>query len=233
MFSPEDNAESWIAGHRMSGTRHRDEFEPVPMIDIAPFAAGETSERARVVDAVRAACEEIGFFVITGHGFPEALATRIYDASRAFFDLPAEEKNAIGETGPVLGGLMHFAFAHEALAATLGNAAIGDLKETLDYGPGFVGDSWPAKDRQNNPPICVVGGVAVRSRKCGGCRVRCRCERRRFAVEVTRFGAAGNDGSVSGRGWAGGQQVRRSVAAARRWPRSQDSRDSAMPAGRG
>ena len=131
----------------MSETRHRNEFGPVPMIDIAPFAAGETSGRTRVVDAVRAACEEIGFFVITGHGFPEALATRIYDASRAFFDLPAEEKNAIGETGPVLGGLMHFAFGDEALAATLGNAAIGDLKETLDYGPGFFGDSWPA-----NPP---------------------------------------------------------------------------------
>ena len=51
------------------------------------------------------------------------------------------------------------------------------------------------------------------SRKCGRCRIRCRCERRRFAVEATRFGAAGNDGSVSGRGWAGGQQVRRSVSA--------------------
>ena len=77
-----------------------------------------------------------------------------------------------------------------------------------------------SKDRQNNPPICVVGGVAVWSRKRGRCRVRCRCERRRFAVEVTRYCAAGNDGSVSGRGWAGGQQVRRSVAAARRWAQS-------------
>ena len=77
------------------------------------------------------------------------------------------------------------------------------------------------KDRQNNPPICVVGGVAVWSRKCGRCQVRCRCKRRRFAVEVRRFGAAGNDGSVSGRGWAGRQEVRHSVAApvgaVRRW----------------
>ena len=62
------------------------------------------------------------------------------------------------------------------------------------------------KNRQNNPPICVVGGVTVWSRKRGRCRVRCRCERRRFAVEVTRFGAAGNDGSVSGRGWAAGRR---------------------------
>ena len=131
----------------MSGTRRLDGCGPVPIIDIAPFAAGGTSERASVVEAVRATCEEIGFFVITGHGFPEALATRIYDASRAFFDVPAEEKNAIGETGPVPGGLMHFAFGKEALAATLGETAIGDLKETLDFGPGFFGDRWPA-----NPP---------------------------------------------------------------------------------
>ena len=57
------------------------------------------------------------------------------------------------------------------------------------------------KDRQNSPPIWVVGGVAVWSRKCG----RCRCKRRRFAVEVRRYGGAGNAGSVSGRGWAGGE----------------------------
>ena len=96
-----------------------------------------------VVDAVRAACEEIGFFVMTGHGFPEALATRICDASRAFFDLSAEEKNVIGESGPMMGGLMHFALGKEALAATLGDTAIGDFKETLDFGPGFFGDRWP------------------------------------------------------------------------------------------
>ena len=128
----------------MKGAGHRAGRDPVPIIDIAPFTTGETFGQERVVDAVRAACEEIGFFVITGHGFPEALATRIYDASRAFFDLPAEEKHAIGETGPVMGGLMHFALGKEALAATLGTASIGDLKETLDFGPGFWGDRWPA-----------------------------------------------------------------------------------------
>ena len=35
----------------------------VPTVDIAPFTAGETPESARVVDAVRSACEEIGFFL--------------------------------------------------------------------------------------------------------------------------------------------------------------------------
>ena len=131
------------SAHRTGGTERGERFAPVPAIDIAPFIVGETPGRARVAGAVRAACEDIGFFMITGHGFPEELATRIYDASRAFFDLPAGEKNAVGESGPVLGGLMHFAFGEEALAATLGDAAIPDLKEALDYGPGFFGDPWP------------------------------------------------------------------------------------------
>ena len=125
----------------------RDRRGPVPIIDIAPFTAGQTAGQEGVVDEVQAACEDIGFFVITGHGVPEALVARIYDASRAFFDLPAEEKSAVGETGSVMGGLMHFPLGREALAATLGNEAIGDLKETLDFGPGFWGDRWPA-----NPP---------------------------------------------------------------------------------
>ena len=135
----------------VGGSRQDNGYGPVPIIDVAPFTAGDVTERGKVVDAVRSACEEIGFFVITGHGFPEALTARIYDASRAFFDLPVEEKNAIGETGPILGGLMHFALGQEALAATLGDAPIGDLKETLDFGPGFWGDAWPASPPDLEP----------------------------------------------------------------------------------
>ena len=117
---------------------------PVSTIDIAPFAAGQTADRAKVIEAVRIACEEIGFFVITGHGVDEAVVSRVYDASRAFFDLPTQEKDKIGETGPVLGGLMHFGLAKEALAATLGGQPVPDLKEALDFGPGFHGNPWPS-----------------------------------------------------------------------------------------
>ena len=34
------------------------------------------------------------------------------------------------------------------------------------------GHGHGVKDRHDNPPICVVGGVAVWSRKCGRCQVR-------------------------------------------------------------
>ena len=118
---------------------------PVPIVDITPFTTGEPRGRPDVAEAVRAACEEIGFFVMVGHDFPEELVTRIYDVSRTFFDLPTEEKNEIGESGPIMGGLMHFGLGEEALAATLGGERIPDLKETLDFGPGFFGDRWPPR----------------------------------------------------------------------------------------
>ena len=136
---------------RMSEVQVPDEPRPIPTIDIAPFTMEETSESTQVVNAVRSACEEIGFFVITGHGFDEKVATQIYDTSRAFFDLPTEEKGRVGETGAVPGGLMHFGLAREALAATLGGKPVPDLKEALDYGPGFLGDPWPPRPPNLEP----------------------------------------------------------------------------------
>ncbi len=37
----------------------------VPIIDLAPLSHGKASD---VVEAVKQACEHVGFFVITGHG---------------------------------------------------------------------------------------------------------------------------------------------------------------------
>ncbi len=117
--------------------------ESLPIIDIAPFRAGDPDKAPQVVDTIRQACEDIGFFIITGHGVSSELSERMYNTSRAFFDLPAEKKQRVKQTGEVLGGLMHFPLMAESLAATLGEKRPGDFKETLDYGPGFYGDVWP------------------------------------------------------------------------------------------
>jgi len=44
----------------------------VPVIDTAPFRFGDPAARRTVVAAVGHACEHVGFFVITGHGVPDA-----------------------------------------------------------------------------------------------------------------------------------------------------------------
>ena len=116
--------------------------ESLPIIDLA--AGDGESWPAETVAAVREACEATGFFLIVGHGVAESEIAPIYRASRDFFDLPAAEKARVAEIGSVPGGLAHCPFKVERLAATLGEETPGDLKETLDYGPGFLADAWPA-----------------------------------------------------------------------------------------
>jgi isopenicillin N synthase-like dioxygenase len=70
-------------------------MKSIPVIDISAFLAdpaAATPPSRAVVDAVRKACEEIGFFVITGHGVPDAHVERIVANAKAFFALALEEK---------------------------------------------------------------------------------------------------------------------------------------------
>ncbi len=67
----------------------------VPVIDIGPFLAGDPAGRARVAAEVGAACEDIGFLVITGHGVPADAIDDVYAATAAFFALPLVDKMAV------------------------------------------------------------------------------------------------------------------------------------------
>ena len=70
------------------------------MIDIAPFHSGDPAQHRGVVAAVAKACEQTGFFVITGHGVSDAAARAIYARGREFFERPTEEKMRIERPGP-------------------------------------------------------------------------------------------------------------------------------------
>jgi isopenicillin N synthase-like dioxygenase len=114
----------------------------VPIIDIASFVTGSAGS-SQVVEKVRQACERVGFFIITEHGVDEQVIRRMYARSRAFFDLPLGEKTRVRTTGDQAGGLAYVPLSSESLAATRGEPQPGDLKEALDFGPGFMGDTWP------------------------------------------------------------------------------------------
>ena len=65
--------------------------EVVPVIDIAPAADGGEAAR-QIAKKIGAACEQIGFFVITGHGVDARCLEDMYEVSKAFFELPEEIK---------------------------------------------------------------------------------------------------------------------------------------------
>ncbi|GHD22399.1 isopenicillin N synthase family dioxygenase [Tianweitania populi] len=116
----------------------------IPVIDIAPFIANEAGS-ADVVRAVEAACRNLGFLLVTGHGVPKDVTARLYDTARAFFDEPQEWKVGQGRGTSEIGGVAFSPIADEALAATMGLKTPGDFKESLNYGPRLPGDAWPSK----------------------------------------------------------------------------------------
>ena len=63
----------------------------VPLVDLSgAFEPGRRRDHA--VEAIRRACEEVGFLVITGHGVSSETVQRIEEVSRQFFALRITEK---------------------------------------------------------------------------------------------------------------------------------------------
>jgi len=111
----------------------------VPVIDLAPFTAGAPADRAAVGRAIDAACTEIGFFTIVGHGVPASLIDRMRETSLAFFDLPTAEKQAVGRPRPEQ-SRGYIALGGENLSYSRGDTTTTDLKEFFAIGPVDVPD---------------------------------------------------------------------------------------------
>lgn len=115
--------------------------QAIPVIDLAPFIAGERGAAA-VVRAVEDAGRNLGFLLVTGHGVSKAATERLYALARAFFDEPQDWKITQGRGAGVIGGMSYAPIAAEALAATRGIKTPGDIKESLNYGRALQGDHW-------------------------------------------------------------------------------------------
>ncbi len=106
----------------------------VPVIDIAPFVHGDAAARRAVVAAVKRACEQVGFFVITGHEVPDDRIRAAFTQGRAFFHLPLDEKMRIKRPGPGI-SRGYNSLAGQSLGLTIGQKAPPDLMESLGFGP--------------------------------------------------------------------------------------------------
>ena len=119
-----------------------DTIDLIPVVDISEFISGGPGAGA-VVEKIRTAATESGFFLVTGHGVDPAVTKRLYDLAYAFFDEPQDWKVGVGRGKDVEGGVAFAPMKEEALAGTLGRQTPGDLKESLNFGPRLGGDTWP------------------------------------------------------------------------------------------
>ena len=114
----------------------------VPVIDIGGFdLEGNDQARSDIVHAVRQACEQTGFLVLTGHGIDPALLERMSTVSRAFFDLPTEQKAVHRHPER---GARYVPLQSESVAASLDLATPPDLKEAYSV-YRLDTEEWPAE----------------------------------------------------------------------------------------
>ena len=98
----------------------------IPTVDLRE----PSDEVARQLDA---ACSEIGFMQIVGHGIDAALEHEAWNCAAAFFALSDEAKMAVAiPDGDAYG---YGPFQVERLAASRGDVSPPDLKETFSIGP--------------------------------------------------------------------------------------------------
>ena len=109
-------------------------FDAVPVIDIAPFASDDPIARQKVARALAAACEEIGFFTIVGHGVPEALIEESRARALEFFAQDASAKRAIARPASKISRGYSWV-GDRGLAYSLGDRTPPDLQESFGMGP--------------------------------------------------------------------------------------------------
>ena len=105
----------------------------IPRIDLQCLHP-HVAANVQAADSIRRACEEIGFFTVTGHGVPEHVLNACRDISLDFFRLPGPEKLKIKLTSPG-SPYGYSAMANESLARSRGNRTPPDLKESFSIGP--------------------------------------------------------------------------------------------------
>ncbi|XVF44819.1 hypothetical protein PTKIN_Ptkin02bG0154900 [Pterospermum kingtungense] len=66
--------------------------ESIPIIDFSLLTSNNPDDRFGVIQKLRKACENWGFFMVINHGVAESVMKSIIEVSKGFFELTEEEK---------------------------------------------------------------------------------------------------------------------------------------------
>jgi len=67
----------------------------IPRIDVAGHLAGDAESSRRAATQLRWAFENVGFYYLAGHGVPQSLIDRTYEAAARFHAQPMAKKLAL------------------------------------------------------------------------------------------------------------------------------------------
>ncbi len=106
----------------------------IPAIDLTSAREGGAADRLHVARRIDAACGEIGFFTLGGHGVSARTISDLREAAHAFFGLPLADKLAARHPVPGTNRGYH-PLGGEALSTSRDEASPPDLKEFFHVGP--------------------------------------------------------------------------------------------------
>ena len=104
----------------------------IPVVDVAPFFAGDTAAKPAIARSFGHAMQTAGFVTVTGHGIAPRLIQDTYDTVAAFFLRPLPEKLAY-VTPEVAKTRGYLPMGVESVGATLGGDNPPDLCEALVF----------------------------------------------------------------------------------------------------
>ncbi|MBZ5737241.1 isopenicillin N synthase family dioxygenase [Nocardioides mangrovi] len=118
----------------------------VPVVDIAPYVGdGSPDERAEVARQIDAACREVGFIQVLGHGVPDAVVGGLTDAMDAFFGLGLEDKRAY--VRPPVENRGYTPPKSESLSLSLGVESATRMNDFFEaYNVGRAASEFPGMD---------------------------------------------------------------------------------------
>ena len=98
----------------------------IPVIDLGDFLNAKPGARERTAGELQRACEQVGFFFISGHGVAQALIDAVFEASARFHALPLAEKEALKANEHNIGYM-----AYKASVSRASQVYEGELKANL------------------------------------------------------------------------------------------------------
>ncbi len=111
-------------------------YDEIPQLDLADFTSGDAQQKARFVQKLGAAFNQIGFVAISNHGLTHELTNRLYTSAQAFFSAPDSVKQPYEH--PELNGQRGYIGKGKETAKGF---HVADLKEFYHVGqPKPVGD---------------------------------------------------------------------------------------------
>lgn len=121
------------------------DIEEIPLVDFAPFLAGDAAARRVVAGEIAWACRAIGFFYLKGHGVPEGLVGDMFAQTAAFYHQPRETKATALATRSWYRGWVP---APEAQDLTRNTRMFDQYRLQLE---------WPPEDRPDDPHARIFG----------------------------------------------------------------------------